>query len=69
MPAMTGFTMAAAASIAVGLSVGAATTLGVTVAVADHGAAPARGRPAVLNQLGPHQVQYGDRCFHGHCLP
>ncbi|BBZ73056.1 DUF2613 family protein [Mycobacterium paraseoulense] len=66
---MTGFTLAAAASIAVGLSVGVATTLGVTVAVADHGMAPTRGRPAVLNPLGPHQVQYGDRCFHGHCLP
>ncbi|MGD1283774.1 DUF2613 family protein [Mycobacterium seoulense] len=69
MPAMTGFTVAAAASIAVGLSVGVATTLGVTVAVADHGVAPARGRPAALNPLAPHQVQYGDRCFHGHCLP
>nr|WP_231987300.1 MULTISPECIES: DUF2613 family protein [unclassified Mycobacterium] len=69
MPALTGFTLAAAASIAVGLSVGVATTVGVTLAVADHGGAPARGRPASLNPLGPHQVQYGDRCFHGHCLP
>ncbi len=69
MPAMTGFTLAAAASIVVGLSVGVATTFGVTLAVADHGVAPARGRPAAPNPLGPHQVQYGDRCFHGHCLP
>nr|WP_231972130.1 MULTISPECIES: DUF2613 family protein [unclassified Mycobacterium] len=69
MPALTGFTLAAAASIAVGLSVGVATTVGVTLAVADHGVAPARGHPASLNPLGPHQVQYGDRCFHGHCLP
>ncbi len=66
---MTGFTLAAAASIAVGLSVGVATTVGVTLAVADHGPVPVRGRPALLNPLGLHQVQYGDRCFHGHCLP
>lgn len=65
---MTGFTLAAAASVAVGLTVGVATTLGVTLAVADHGAA-ARARPAALTPLEPHQVQYGDRCFHGHCLP
>lgn len=65
---MTGFTLAAA-SIAVGLSVGMATTVGVTLAVADHGVAPARGRPAQPSPLGPQLVQYGDRCFHGHCLP
>ncbi|OBF02887.1 MULTISPECIES: DUF2613 family protein [unclassified Mycobacterium] len=69
MPAKTGFALAAAASIAVGLSVGVATTVGVTLAVADHGAAPVRAGPAALIPLGPHQVQYGDRCFHGHCLP
>jgi hypothetical protein len=68
-PAKTGFTVAAATSIAVGLSIGVATTVGVTLAVADHGVAAVRGRPAPLNPLGPHQVQYGDRCFHGHCLP
>ena len=33
---MTGFTLAAAASVAVGLSIGAATTVGVTLAVDDH---------------------------------
>jgi Protein of unknown function (DUF2613) len=66
---MTGFAVAAAASIAVGLSVGVATTVGVTLAVADHGVSAVRGRPAPLDPLGPHQVQYGDRCFHGHCLP
>ena len=32
---MTGFTLAAAASIAVGLSIGAAATVGVTLALAD----------------------------------
>lgn len=64
---MTGFALAAAASVVVGLSVGVATTVGVTLAVADHGAV--RGGPPVPRPLGPHQVQYGDRCFHGHCLP
>jgi len=62
---MTGFTLAAA-SIAVGLSIGAATTVGVTLAVADRHVAPAQGPP---NPSGPYLVQYGDRCFHGHCLP
>lgn len=66
---MTGFSLAAAASIAVGLSIGVATTVGVTLAVADHGVTPVRGRPAAANPLVAWQVQYGDRCFHGHCLP
>ncbi|WP_374023340.1 DUF2613 family protein [Mycobacterium sp. HNNTM2301] len=66
---MTGFPLAAAASIAVGLTVGVATTLGVTPAVADHGVTAVRVRPAAPNPLEPHLVQYGDRCFHGHCLP
>ncbi|OBG58561.1 MULTISPECIES: DUF2613 domain-containing protein [unclassified Mycobacterium] len=66
---MTGFTLAAAASIAVGLTVGVATTLGVTLAVADHGLTAVPVRPAALIPLEPHLVQYGDRCFHGHCLP
>ena len=35
---MTGFTLAAAASIVAGLSIGAAATVGVTLAVRDHGA-------------------------------
>ncbi|OBH11563.1 hypothetical protein [Mycobacterium sp. E1747] len=66
---MTGFTLAAAASIAVGLTIGVTTTLGVTPAVADHGVTGVRVRPAALIPLEPHLVQYGDRCFHGHCLP
>ncbi len=61
---MTGFTLAAA-SIAVGVSIGAATTVGVTLAVTDRPTAPAQPPPP----SAPYQVQYGDRCFHGHCLP
>ena len=41
---MTGFTLAAAASIAAGLPIGAAATVGVTLAVEDHNVAPAQGR-------------------------
>ncbi|WP_156687541.1 DUF2613 domain-containing protein [Mycobacterium sp. Marseille-P9652] len=63
---MSGLTLAAAASVAVGLSIGAAATVGVTLAADRHSAAPARG-PAV--PAGPNLVEYGDRCFHGHCLP
>ncbi|BBX64653.1 hypothetical protein MSAS_38270 [Mycobacterium saskatchewanense] len=66
---MSGVTLAAAASIAVGLSLGAAATVGVTLASdsrEDHGPAPARQPPA---PAGPNMVDYGDRCFHGHCLP
>ena len=66
---MTGFTLAAAASVAVGLSIGVATTVAVTLAVADHSGAPAQSRPAPWRPTGPYLVQYGDRCFHGHCLP
>ncbi|OBG20629.1 DUF2613 domain-containing protein [Mycobacterium sp. 852002-51057_SCH5723018] len=65
---MTGWTLAAA-SFAVGLSIGAAATVGVTLAAeptADHGVAPVRS-PAT--PAGPSLVDYGDRCFHGHCLP
>ena len=63
---MTGFTLAVAASIAAGLSIGAAATVGVTLAVHDHGAAPVQGPPP---PSATHLVQYGDRCFHGHCIP
>ena len=66
---MTGFRVAAAASIAAGLSIGAAATVGVTVAVEDHGITPAQEQPTPRNPSGPHLVQYGDRCFQGHCLP
>jgi hypothetical protein len=66
---MTGFTLAAAASIAAGLSIGAAATVGVTLAVQDDSTAPVQGPPTPRNSSGPYLVEYGDRCFHGHCLP
>jgi hypothetical protein len=63
---MTGFTLAAAASIAAGLSIGAAATVGVTLAVEDHSVVPVQAPPT---PSAPYLVEYGDRCFHGHCLP
>ncbi len=65
---MNRFTLAAAVSVAVGLSVGVATTVGITLAVADHSLVqvPALQRPAL--PADPNQVEYGDRCIHGHCL-
>jgi hypothetical protein len=62
---MTGFTLAAAASIAAGLSIGAAVTVGVTLAVEDHRTAPVQAPPT---PPAPHLVNYGDRCWHGHCI-
>jgi hypothetical protein len=59
-------TLAAAASIAAGLSIGAAMTVGVTLAVEDHDVARAE---RVLTPSAPHPVEYGDRCYQGHCLP
>jgi Protein of unknown function (DUF2613) len=63
---MAGFTLAAAASIAVGLSLGAAATVGVTLAVEDHTVAPAQSVPT---PSAPYLVEYGDRCYHGYCVP
>ena len=63
---MAGFTLTAAASIAAGLSIGAAATVGVTLALDNHSLAPAQSPPA---PSGLYLVQYGERCFHGHCLP
>jgi hypothetical protein len=65
-PAMSGFTLAAAASIAAGLSIGAAVTVGVTLAVEDHDVARAE---RLRTPSAPHLVQYGDRCYAGVCLP
>jgi Protein of unknown function (DUF2613) len=66
---MPGFTVAAAAaSIAVGLSMGAVATVGVTLAMEaleDHSITP-QLQP---NPSSPPLVQYGDRCYNGHCLP
>ncbi len=63
---MTGLTLATAASVAVGLSIGAAATVGVTLAADDHALAPPSTAPT---PSGPHLVQYGDRCDHGECVP
>ena len=63
---MSGFTLAAAASIAAGLSIGAAAIVGVTLAVEDHDVARAQRVPT---PSAPHLVEYGDRCYQGHCLP
>jgi Protein of unknown function (DUF2613) len=65
---MPGFTLTTAASIAAGLAIGAAVAVGVTVAVEGHAAAP---EPAPAKQLpaGPYLVDYGARCWHGHCVP
>jgi hypothetical protein len=48
---------------------GAAAAVGVTLAVEDHATAPAKAPPAPLNGTGPYPVNYGDRCWHEHCVP
>ncbi|MEY8018439.1 DUF2613 domain-containing protein [Mycobacterium servetii] len=63
---MTRLLLAAAASMVAGLSIGAVTTVGVTLAVADHDMAPAQAPPAPAR---PAVVQYGDRCGHGQDCP
>jgi hypothetical protein len=66
---MTGFTVAAAVGVAAGLMIGAAATVGVTLAVEDHRMVPAHIAPATRNPSGPYLVDYGSRCWHGHCVP
>ncbi|HWT48864.1 MAG TPA: DUF2613 family protein [Mycobacterium sp.] len=63
---MTGLTVAAVAGIAAGLSIGAAATVCVTLALEDHDMTPAQEQPTPSS---PYLVEYGDRCFQGHCLP
>ncbi|HVQ85465.1 MAG TPA: DUF2613 domain-containing protein [Mycobacterium sp.] len=61
---MAGFTVAAAASIAVGLSMGAAATVGVTLALEaleNRDPAPAHHPPAPRRPSGPYLVDYGGR--------
>ena len=65
---MSGFTLAVAVSAAVGLSVGVGTTVGITLAVADQSLVPVPTVQSPALPAGPYQVEYGDRCFHGHCL-
>jgi Protein of unknown function (DUF2613) len=57
----------AVASIVAGLVLGAAAVFGVTLIVQqDAGAAQPQRDPS---PSVPNLVEYGDRCFHGHCLP
>lgn len=63
---MPGFTLVAAASIAAGLSIGAAATVGVTLVVQGTSMAPGHGVPA---PAAPTVVQYGDRCVRDYCPP
>jgi hypothetical protein len=63
---MSGFTLAAAAGIAAGLSIGALTTVSVTLAVEAHDVARAQ---RARTPPAPHPVEYGDRCYRGYCLP
>ncbi|KZS68950.1 small secreted protein [Mycobacterium kansasii] len=63
---MPGFMLAAAASIAAGLSMGAAATVGVTLLVQGSSVAPGQGVPApAVSSV----VQYGDRCSGDYCPP
>lgn len=66
---MAGVSLAALASIAAGLTIGAAATVGVTLAVEDHTRVPAHTAPATRSPTGPYLVDYGSRCWHGHCVP
>ncbi len=53
---MAGFSLAAAASVAAGLMIGAAATVGATLAVADHKVAPA---PHRTGRAEPHRAVSG----------
>lgn len=65
--AVNRFALRAVASIVAGLALGAAAVLGVTLALQqDARAAQPQGDP---NPSVSNLVEYGDRCFHGHCLP
>ncbi|GBG38064.1 DUF2613 family protein [Mycobacterium montefiorense] len=66
---MTGFALAAIAGVAAGLAIGAAATVGVTLTVEDHSRAPVQTQPAARSLSVPYPVQYGDRCWRGHCIP
>jgi hypothetical protein len=66
---MPGFALAAAVGIAAGLTIGAAATVGVTLTVEDHRMEPVPTAPAIPSPAGPYLVNYGSRCWHGHCVP
>lgn len=65
-PALTRLLLAAVASVAAGLAIGAVTTVSVTLAMDHHHVGPAQDAPTPTI---PNVVQYGDRCGHGQdCL-
>ncbi|MCW2662802.1 MAG: hypothetical protein JWP83_3954 [Mycobacterium sp.] len=69
---MAGFSRAAAASIAAGLMIGAAATVSGTLileGLEDHTMVPEQTAPTARNPAGPYLVNYGSRCWHGHCVP
>jgi hypothetical protein len=69
---MAGVSLTVATSIAVGLSLGAAATVGGTLILegsGDHKTVPAQTAPAARNPAGPYLVNYGSRCWRGHCIP
>ncbi|GFG73973.1 DUF2613 domain-containing protein [Mycobacterium botniense] len=57
----------AASSVVVGAILGAVAMFGGTFVVQHHGRAPQPPRDP--NPSISHLVQYGNRCYHGHCLP
>jgi hypothetical protein len=66
---MAGFPLAAAASIAAGLMIGAAATVGATLAAEGHKTVPTQTAPVTRIPSGPYLVDYGSRCWRGHCVP
>jgi hypothetical protein len=69
---MAGVSLVAAASIVAGLMIGAAATVGVTLGLegwADDKMVAAHTPPATRSPTGPYLVDYGSRCWHGHCVP
>ncbi|MCV7028152.1 DUF2613 family protein [Mycobacterium sherrisii] len=66
---MTGFALAAVTGVVAGLMIGAAATVGITLAVQDHGTMHEPAAPATRSPTGPYLVNYGERCWHGHCIP
>jgi hypothetical protein len=64
---MKRFVLPAAVSVLAGALVGAAAVFGITLV------AQGETEPTLTEGYEPssvsNQVEYGDRCFHGHCLP
>lgn len=64
---MSRFLLPAAASVVAGLLLGAAAIVGITLLVQDRSEPTLT--PANTESSVSSRVDYGDRCFHGHCLP